>query len=349
MKVQEQIDFDTLQVKIQLLPEFVFQFVHFKLGENLSPSSLLEYSRDFNHFFTWMQSELLSSSVNNIVEIQTCHLEQLTIEQIREYEGYLRIVENRMDRSILRKIHSIRSLFNFLHDIAENVNCEPLLRKNVFRKISWSRISNPMTSAREIQTRVLVSEEAEDFITYIRTEFRNKNADNLQAIWNYERNGLRDICIITLMLKSGLLVSDIVNLNIGDLSLPDKYIDITRQWAGQRSNHTVVFSDSTREDLVKYLKVRELVYDPNNAERALFLAVPNGQKIGKRMSKRAVQEMVKKYAVKYGKPELTTRQLRHTFGLEHQKKSSLVKTKEQLALRSIETTEKYHILSELLD
>ncbi len=59
--------------------------------------------------------------------------------------------------------------------------------------------------------------------------------------------------------------------------------------------------------------------------------------------------MVKKYAEKYGAPQLTTRQLRHSFGLEHQRKSNLVKTKEQLALRSIETTEKYQVLAELVD
>ncbi|MBB3114681.1 site-specific recombinase XerC [Paenibacillus phyllosphaerae] len=81
----------------------------------------------------------------------------------------------------------------------------------------------------------------------------------------------------------------------------------------------------------------------------MFLTVPNGQKTGRRMTKRAVQEMVNKYSTKYGKPEVTTRQLRHSFGLEHQKKkNNFVLTKEQMALRSIELTEKYQILSNLV-
>ncbi|MGM0883101.1 MAG: tyrosine recombinase XerS [Bacillota bacterium] len=348
LKIQEQKDYDALKIKIQTLPLFVNDYIHFKLGEKLSPSSLLEYSRDVNMFFLWLKCELIPN-IKRIDEIGVHHLEELTVENIREFEEYLRVVENMMERTISRKIHSIRSLFNYLHDVAENAKGEPLIRRNVFRKISMSRVSSPISNARAIQDKVLHSDAADDFVSYIRTRYRSENATNLQALWNYDLNGIRDTCIVSLMLKSGLLVSDIVNLNLADISMHNKQITISRQWSGQRSSHIVLFSDSTKDDLQKYFNVRALIYQPENDETAFFLAVPNGHKIGKRMTKRAVQEMVNKYSAKYGKPEVTTRQLRHSFGLEHQKYSSMVQTKQQLALRSIESTEKYQILTELVE
>jgi site-specific recombinase XerD len=48
-----------------------------------------------------------------------------------------------------------------------------------------------------------------------------------------------------------------------------------------------------------------------------FLAIKNGSEQGRRMTKRAIQEMIKKYGRAYGKSELTTRYLRHSFGLHH--------------------------------
>lgn len=347
LKVQERKDYETLQIKIQSLPSFVTSYIDYKLDKKLSPSSLLEYSRDFVLFFSWIKCELLLNFIQ-ADEIDIWHLEELTIDHIREFEEYLRVVKNMMERTIARKLQSIRSLFNYLHDYSENDQGEPLMRKNIFRRITINRVTNSLSVARAMQEKVLTSDESADFVSFIRTGYRSEDETN-QALWNHDRNGIRDTCIVSLMLKSGLLVSDIVNLNLSDISLQNKQITVKRQWSGQRSSHSVMFSETIYEDIVKYLDVRELIYQPENDEKALFLTIPNGTKLGKRMTKRAIQAMVIKYAVKFGKPEVTTRQLRHSFGLEHQKQSSFVKTKQQLALRSIEPTEKYQILSELIE
>jgi len=347
VKIQEQKDFDSLQTKIEFLPPTVKDYVHYKLSENLSPSSLLEYSRDFEFFFSWMILEIMPD-IKRILEITINHLEQLNLKSIVDYETYLRVVEGNKERTIARKLQSLRSFFNYLHDVAVNTEGEPLLRKNVFRKITSKRLTDSLSTARAIQKKVLVSEESDDFINYIRTGYRVENSSNLQALWFYDLNVLRDICIISLMLKTGLLVSDIVNMNLSDVSLQHKQITIIRQGAGLRSTHIVLFGNSICEDLVNYLNVREKKYRPEINEKAFFLAIPNGRTIGNRITKRAIQVLVNKYSAKYGKPEVTTRQLRYSFGLDYQNKSDFVQTKQQLALRNIEHTEKYEILSKML-
>ncbi|MUT67106.1 tyrosine-type recombinase/integrase [Paenibacillus sp. NEAU-GSW1] len=349
MKVQEKKDYETLQMRINSFPSFVMEFIHYKLNDDRSPSSMLEYLRDYDHFFWWMVWEVFVE-LKEIKEISICQIDELTVQHIRNYERCLRITEKMSERSVSRKLHSIRSLFNYLHDIAENEKGNPLIKSNVFRKFILKRAPGTLTVARTIHEKdLLTADESNDFIDYIQNRYRNENKKNPQAIWNYDRNKERDVCIINLILGSGLLVSDIVNLDIEDISLNDNQVNITRQWSAQRSSHYVLISNSANNFLKKYIDLRRMIYQPTDDESALFLAVKNGQKIGNRITKRAVQAMVLKYADKYGKPELTTRQLRYSFGLEYQKQSNYVQTKQQLALRNIEATEKYQILSELLE
>ncbi len=337
-----------LETRMETFPWFVHKFIHYKLDTNLSPSSLLEYSRDFESFFSWIIQIKSPDNLNYITQMDIGQLEVLTAENIQEFEEYL-LINSMKERTILRKIQSLRSLFNYLHDVAENDAGEPLLSKNIFRKITKRRTGSPIETARDIQNKVLASNESDDFIDYLRSRYRTENGSNLQAIWNYDINGVRDICIINFMLKTGLLVSDLINLNVSDISIHDQQININRQWSGIRSNHSVFFSLSTKTDLLNYLKIRDTTYRPNHNEAALFLSLPNGQKIGKRITKRGIQSMVIKYATKFGKPGLTTRQLRHSFGLEHQRQSNYVRTKQQLAYRSTEATEKYQFLTDFVD
>ncbi|MFX3634432.1 MAG: tyrosine-type recombinase/integrase [Candidatus Pristimantibacillus sp.] len=348
MKVQEFRDLDALYIKLQSLPSFVENYIDYTLAKNLSPSSLLEYAKDFKSLFIWMSSEF-PEDINHPAEIKIYHLELITVEHIQKFESHLYEVERLKTRTISRRINAIRSLFNYLHDVAENVSGDPLLKRNIFRKITTTRVSNALMDAREIQTKTITSTEADEFVSYVRSQYRADNATNPQAIWNYNLNGIRDICIINLMLRVGLLVSDIVNLNVSDITLKDKVIRISRQWSGHKSFHTILFGETTAADIIAYFNIRMAVYHPDKSEDALFLTIPNGQRVGKRMTKRAIQEMVIKYSKKYGENKITTRQLRHSFGIKHQRQNCAVDTKTQLALRNLEGTEKYQILTKIME
>ena len=344
LKVQEQRDYNMLFNMISGLPLYVANYIKYKLNENVSPSTLLEYVRDFNRFFEWIT--LHKDTVYSFSDITIELLQQLNVDDIYKFIDDLMAERNLVERSISRKVHSLRSLFNYLHDIAENDDGTPLLMYNVFRKIKMKRVSDVQSTARSIQSNVLQANEIQDFICFVREGFRLKLADNLQAIWNYDLNVHRDTCIVSLLLNSGLLVSDIVNLNVKDISLHRHQVSIVRQRSKSRTSHIVHFTSSAQTDLERYLSIREEIYKPQNDEPALFLSLPNGKTYGSRMTKRGIQAMVIKYRVHFGMPNLTTRQLAHSFGIEHIRNSNIVQTKHQLAQRSIEATEKYQYLSE---
>jgi site-specific recombinase XerD len=64
------------------------------------------------------------------------------------------------------------------------------------------------------------------------------------------------------------------------------------------------------------------------------------------MTKRAIQEMVVKYAKRFGKPYLSVHKLRHSFATDYYEENDLYKTQEQLGHSSPETTQIYAHLTD---
>lgn len=94
------------------------------------------------------------------------------------------------------------------------------------------------------------------------------------------------------------------------------------------------------------MTLRQALYKPVKREKALFLAIANGKKEGERMTKRAIQEMVIKYAKRFGKPYLSVHKLRHSFATDYYLRNDLYKTQEQLGHASPETTQIYAHLTD---
>jgi len=145
LKVQEVKDYEELMKRIKMFPSFIEEYVSYKRSKSVSPSSLLEYSRDFDRFFSWLA---IHKAMDEMSVVQIEFVNQLTVNDIHQYMEYLREQEMMKERSVSRKIHSLRSLFNYLHDVAENLEGEPLLCRNIFRKISMQRLIDVQATAR---------------------------------------------------------------------------------------------------------------------------------------------------------------------------------------------------------
>lgn len=341
MKVQEEIDLRTLKEKLVEFPAYINNYVVAKLP-HLSPSSLLEYVRDFNLFLSWLLQEGLSNATC-IKDIAIEDLDNITINDINKYMQYLITEREHSKLTVSRKMNTLRILYNFLHEEAEDRHAQPLLKRNIMRKITIKRPSDAKKYAKNIQQKVLTQKEIHGFVDYLKNDYIDDVSNNPQALYNFKLNRIRDICIISLVLNSGLRVSDIVNMNIDDISLEEQLVYII---SGQHERYVVNIGKNAQTDIEAYLKNRNKLYTPLKHEKAMFLSMPNGTNTGKRITKRAVQEMVKKYARYFGKEDLTVRHLRHSFGVQHYDENNLIKTKSQLGQRSIEATEIYGHLAE---
>lgn len=347
MNLQKIKDREELDRRVPYMPWYVEKFINYKLPD-LSPSSLLEYVRDYECFFTWLMREALTEA-GRMSEIPLVDLERLHMESVDNYRMYLATKKDSANArtTISRKLSSLRSLFHYLSQIAEDEQFYPLLKRNVMAKLSIKRTQKPKDTAAKLEGKLLQEEEISEFIHYINEHYAHDVASNKQALYAHELNHTRDCCIASLILNSGLRVSELVNLNLDDLDLKKKLLYVFRKGKNDDTFKTpVYFRQDAIVALERYLEQRETRYKAPRKEKALFLAIANGKQEGSRMTKRAIQEMIIKYAKRFGKPYLSVHKLRHSFATDYYLRNDLYKTQEQLGHASPETTQIYAHLTD---
>lgn len=340
-------DRQELDRKVPLMPWYVDKFIQFKLPD-LSPSSLLEYVRDYDTFFSYLLAEGLAEGPA-IKDIKLEELERLHMDSVDSFRMFLmtRVEHNNKRVSVTRKLSSLRSLFHYLSQIAEDENFYPLLKRNVMAKVSIKRTHKPKDTAAKLEGKLLQEEEISAFLAYVSHDYEHDVATNKQALYSYQLNRVRDTCIISLILHSGLRVSEVLNLNVDDIDLKKKLTYVFRKGKNDDTFKTpVYFRQDAVDELASYLQIRDTAYNAPKREKALFLAIANGKKEGSRMTKRAIQEMVIKYAKRFGKPYLSVHKLRHSFATDYYLRNDIYKTQEQLGHASPETTQIYAHLTD---
>lgn len=117
----------------------------------------------------------------------------------------------------------------------------------------------------------------------------------------------RDLALLTLLLGTGIRVSECVGLNISDIDFKNGGIRIYRKGGKEV---TVYFGTEVEDALLDYLEERDRIIPEQGHEDALFLSLQR-----RRMAVRSVENLVKKYArtVAPLKP-ITPHKLRSTYG-----------------------------------
>ncbi|MHB0865011.1 tyrosine-type recombinase/integrase [Paenibacillus sp. SEL3] len=102
-------------------------------------------------------------------------------------------------------------------------------------------------------------------------------------------------------------------------------------------------SDNALQDLKSYLQIRESRYNVAEQQTAVFLSLLTGSS-GKinRLTVRAAQKMMERYAKAYGKPGVSMHKLRHSFATKFNKENNnLEMLKEQLGHTDVNMTMVY--------
>ncbi|MEK4460052.1 MULTISPECIES: tyrosine recombinase XerS [Paenibacillus] len=341
LKSQRERDEEKLEQKIIYFPWYVNNFVEGK-SNKLSPSTLLGYLFDYEIFFGWLIAEA-GCPVEKIKDVPLSFLENLDLKTADTYPKFLekqnvtgstRRKQNN-EKTIARKMASLKSLFSYLQNFAEDENHMPLLKRNVIEKIEFSTTKiDIQDQAKIIHHKILVSEEAvEEFRRFIAYDYGRQPGLNKRHLSWYEDNRERDTAIVSLILGSGLRVNEVVNLILIDIDWEARRVLVTRKGKKLQS---VPFSMRSKLDLEEYMRIRNSRYQPPASETALFLT-----KGGKPMTRNAMQKMVNKYSRAYGKP-LSVHILRHTFGTQlYKKKKNLRLVQDILGHSDPKTTTLY--------
>ncbi len=362
MSVTKQRDALQLLELMGSFPWYVEKFIEHKKTKKNSPSTLLGYLRDITFFFRWMMTEGLTPA-SEMKHIPLQDLNDLKKETVESYILYLQeshlyersalltnptrsAKKEYSDRTISRKISSLKSLFHYLAALAEDDNGESYLTRNVLAKIEVETIElTPLARANAIRAKILIDDEIYQFVDFIYNGYL-AHCNTLKKQQFHLQNRDRDTAIVALILSGGFRVSEIVSLDLSDIVMEKNQLKMVRK--GKKED-APFFSDWGKEYLGRYLQERDK-YMPSHQEDAVFLAVSPTNPNGHRIEVRSVQKLVKKYAKAFGIPDLSVHKLRHSFATQFLRLNpDPHQLQAQLGHSKIETTMQYaHVLEDAL-
>jgi site-specific recombinase XerD len=152
----------------------------------------------------------------------------------------------------------------------------------------------------------------------------------------HEKTKVRDLALMTLLLGTGIRVSECVGLDINDVDFVNNGIKIRRKGGYEA---IVYFGDEVREALLDYLEERKLIVPSEGSTNALFLSMQL-----KRINVRSVENLVKKYASTVTKlKKITPHKLRSTYGTSlYRETGDIYLVADVLGHKDVNTTKKHY-------
>ena len=288
------------------LPPYVKDYFRAK-EPTTSDKTRLSYAYDLRVFFRFLQETNPSLQEKSMADISIADLALLQPVDFEEFQEYLKAykspeqkLETNSRTGIARKMSCLRSFYDYL--------CKrQLLPSNPVRLVDMPKIKEKAI----IQ---LDPDEVASLLDYI--ENYGKNLTGVQ-LYHYNKQKYRDIAIVTLLLGTGVRVSELVGLNIADVDFKNNGIRILRKGG----NEMIVYfgKEAGHED-------------------ALFLS---GQR--KRISVDAVEKMVKKYASAVSVKTITPHKLRSTYGTAlYRETGDIYLVADVLGHADVNTTKKHY-------
>lgn len=324
-KSQQKKNIDDTITMLEQMPSFVDYY--FKANSlTLSASSQHSYMYDIYNFLKWWHSSLPELRDTKLCKMTIENIACVSPADILDYISAMRNDSNVFlsESTLARRCAALNSLFDYLKQYG-------FIESNPMSDVKRPKVKKDKRIIK------LDDDEVERFFSSILygtgfTEHQRKYLENTKQ---------RDYAIATLLLTSGIRVSEMVGLNIDDISFQNYRIQITRK-GGKRQY--IPLSDNTLHVLQDYLQVRNTVHPalPQDAS-ALFLSTQNT-----RMTTAAVQNMIKKFAKAacIDKP-ITPHKLRKTYGTNlYNKTRDIYLVANALGHDSVTTTTKHYVASD---
>ena len=320
---EEQHNLDLIRNVCNDLPDYIKRFVR-GMQQETSPRTRLGYVRDIKIFFEYICEVYTEHPCNTPKDVSLDVLASLDTFFIEDYLDYLqkyeksgRIYTNGKS-SLKRKLCALSVLFNYLYK-------HDMLHENIFDKVDRPKIpEKPITRMDPAET-----------ANFLDTVEYGTNLTDRQLKF-HEKTKVRDLAIMTLMLSTGIRISECVGLDLRDIDFENTSIRVVRK-GGKEA--IVYFSDEAAEPLQEYLEQRKKIEPAKGSENALFLSSHNS-----RINVRTIQNMVKKYSqVAVPLKHITPHKLRSTFGTAlYQETDDIYLVADVLGHSDVNTTKKHY-------
>lgn len=314
---------ERLRVLLDQLPHFCRDFFR-GIEPTTSSRTRIAYAYDLGVFFEFLTKSNPTLKNTTVTEIKIDILDQIKAIDIEEYLDYLTYYTSEererlnKENGKKRKLVSLRSFYNYYYK-------KEMITTNPASFISVPKLHDKAIVRLEIDEVAKLLDEVE-------------NADHMTNGQKkyHEKTKLRDLALMTLLLGTGIRVSECVGLDINDIDFNINGIKIRRKGGYEV---IIYFGDEVRESLLEYLKEREHLIPAEGDNNALFLSMQM-----KRLNVRSVENLVKKYASIVTKlKKITPHKLRSTYGTSlYQETGDIYLVADVLGHKDVNTTKKHY-------
>jgi site-specific recombinase XerD len=244
------------------------QFSEYLVSLDRSPATVRGYVTDLTVFSRWLERDLAA----------------LEPADVREYRSSL-LKSGAAAQTVNRKLASLAAFGNWAVQAG-------LLT------------SNPALNVKSVETVALApkwldKKERNALIQALKDDLQ-KSRIRYPRLWVLR---LRDAVVVTLLLNTGLRVSEVANLRVCDIFLSERKASLTVRAGKGGKQRSVPINSEARRLLDEWFSVR-----PDSGSEMLFI----GQR-GEPMQVRSVQIAVARYAKLAGLDNVTPHVCRHTF------------------------------------
>ena len=323
----EQTDIEnTLRLRdvLKTLPPFCRDFFR-AIEPRTTTKTRISYAYDIRIFFQFLLEQNPAFRDWSIDAFTVDVLDQITAVDLEEYEEYLKVyqagdkTETNGERGLKRKMSSLRSFYAYYFK-REMIHTNPTV----------------LVDVPKIHQKSIIRLEADEVALLL--DYIEHGGDDLtgQKKVYYEKNKDRDLALVTLLLGTGVRVSECVGLDIEDVDFKNNGIKVTRKGGNEM---VVYFGPEVEKALKNYLEVRKNIIPVEGHEHALFYSTQR-----KRIGVQAVENLVKKYARQVTTTKkITPHKLRSTYGTAlYQETGDIYLVADVLGHKDVNTTKKHY-------
>ena len=313
-----------LRQVLSTLPAFCKDYFR-AIDSTTTTKTRISYAYDIRIFFQFLLDENPAFKNYAMTDFSVAVLDQIKAVDLEEYMEYLKVYQNgdktetNGERGLKRKISALRSFYAYYYK-REMIHTNPTVLIDVPKIHDKSIIR-------------LDTDEVALLLDYI--EHCGDSLTGQKRVY-YEKTKERDLAIVTLLLGTGIRVSECVGLDIEDVDFKNNGIKVTRKGGNEM---VVFFGEEVEKALKRYLEIREGITPLAGHEHALFYSAQR-----KRMGVQAVENMVKKYSRQITTTKkITPHKLRSTYGTAlYQETGDIYLVADVLGHKDVNTTKKHY-------
>lgn len=312
-----------MRAVLETLPSFCKAFFR-GMEEYTSARTRLAYAYDIRLFFEYLHDNKVVCEGLEITDYPLSVLDDVKRGDIEEYLQYMSLYQkdgrdiSNEERGKARKLASLRSFYNYYFQ-------NEMIKTNPAALVPLPKQHEKEIIRLEPNEVAILLDQVEDGTKLTKKELEY-----------HKKTKLRDVALLTLLLGTGIRVSECVGLDITDVDFDVNGIKIRRKGGYEA---VIYFGSEVETALLDYLEERNHIIPAQGHENALFLSLQN-----RRMAVRSVENLVKKYSSRVTTlKKITPHKLRSTYGTAlYQESGDIYLVADVLGHKDVNTTRKHY-------